>query len=72
MAVIVEERPDSIEGTTDLPTSAAPQSLEQEQPSAPDVPEKYKGKQLTDLVQMHQEAEKLMGRQGSEMGNSVR
>jgi len=69
MAVIVEERPEVTEDTSDLPSSAAPQEPEQEQASSvPEVPEKYKGKQLTDLVQMHQEAEKLMGRQGSEIG----
>ena len=32
------------------------------------VPEKYRGKSLTDIVSMHQEAEKLIGRQGSEVG----
>lgn len=33
-----------------------------------DLPEKYKGKSLKDIVLMHQEAEKLIGRQGSEVG----
>jgi hypothetical protein len=33
-----------------------------------DVPEKYRGKSLNDIVSMHQEAEKLIGRQGSEVG----
>ena len=33
-----------------------------------DVPEKYRGKSLKDIVGMHQEAEKLIGRQGSEVG----
>ena len=32
------------------------------------VPEKYRGKSLNDIVSMHQEAEKLIGRQGSEVG----
>jgi hypothetical protein len=32
------------------------------------VPEKYKGKSLEDVVSMHQEAEKLLGRQSSEVG----
>ena len=37
----------------------------QEQPS---LPEKYQGKSLEEVVQMHQEAEKLLGRQSSEVG----
>ena len=49
---------------------------EQEQPqeetqathSEPDVPDKYQGKSAQELVQMHQEAEKLLGRQSSEVG----
>lgn len=39
-----------------------------EEPQVEDVPEKYKGKSLKDIVAMHQEAEKLIGRQGSEVG----
>ena len=34
----------------------------------PEVPEKYKGKSLDDIVKMHQEAEKLIGRQAQEVG----
>lgn len=42
---------------------------EEEQPPEEDeLPEKYRGKSLKDLVTMHQEAEKLAGRQGNEMG----
>ena len=32
------------------------------------VPERYKGKSATDLIRMHQEAEKLMGRHSQEVG----
>lgn len=34
----------------------------------PEIPEKYKGKSLDDIVRMHQEAEKLIGRQAQEVG----
>jgi hypothetical protein len=37
-------------------------------PQEPDIPDKYKGKSAEELVQMHQEAEKLLGRQSSEVG----
>jgi len=33
-----------------------------------EIPEKYKGKNLEDIVRMHQEAEKLIGRQAQEVG----
>jgi len=32
------------------------------------IPDKYRGKDIKDIVQMHQEAEKLLGRQSSEVG----
>jgi len=32
------------------------------------IPDKYQGKDLKDIVRMHQEAEKLLGRQSSEVG----
>jgi len=34
----------------------------------PTIPEKYKGKSLDDIIRMHQEAEKLIGRQAQEVG----
>jgi hypothetical protein len=34
-----------------------------------DLPEKYRGKSPAELVRMHQEAEKLLGRQSSEVGD---
>lgn len=37
-------------------------------PIEDDLPEKYRGKNLKDIVSMHQEAEKALGRQGSEVG----
>jgi len=44
---------------------------EAEQPEQPeqeaevdDIPEKYRGKSVKDLVQMHQEAEKAIGKKG--------
>jgi len=45
-------------------------TAEVEQPPEPEqtLPEKYQGKSLEEVVQMHQEAEKLLGRQSSEVG----
>ena len=41
---------------------------EQATPSEPEIPDKYQNKSAQELVQMHQEAEKLLGRQSSEVG----
>jgi len=38
------------------------------EPEKQKVPDKYAGKSLEDIVQMHQEAEKLIGRQAQEVG----
>ena len=40
----------------------------QDEPQKVEIPEKYKGKSLEDIVKMHQEAEKLIGRQAQEVG----
>ena len=37
-------------------------------PAEDDVPEKYKGKSTAEIVRMHQEAEKLLGKQSGEVG----
>ena len=42
--------------------------VEQPQPEESSLPEKYQGKSLEEVVKMHQEAEKLLGRQSSEVG----
>jgi len=44
------------------------ETVEQPQPEEPSLPDKYQGKSLEDIVKMHQEAEKLLGRQSSEVG----
>ena len=60
-----EENVDIIEDEV----SEIQQEVEVEQPQEePSLPEKYQGKSLEDVVQMHQEAEKLLGRQSSEVG----
>ena len=44
----------------------------EEEPEAEDtedeIPDKYKGKSVKDIVRMHQEAERAIGKQGSEVG----
>lgn len=44
------------------------QQQEQQEETVDDIPDKYKGKSVKDIVRMHQEAEKLAGRHSSEIG----
>ena len=48
---------------TPAPTEVANETVETEE-----LPEKYRGKSPLEIARMHQEAEKLMGRQSSEVG----
>ena len=61
-----EDNVDAIENEVD----EIQQEEEVEQPQAEEqsLPDKYQGKSLEEVVQMHQEAEKLLGRQSSEVG----
>jgi hypothetical protein len=54
----VEEQQQTARETAPVPT----------QEDAPKIPDKYRGKSLEDIVTMHQEAEKLIGRQAQEVG----
>ena len=68
MAKIIE-REDQQASTEDVfAEQEQPEVEEQVTPSEPEIPEKYQGKSAQELVQMHQEAEKLLGRQSSEVG----
>ena len=39
-----------------------------EETKAPELPEKYRSKTLEEVIRMHQEAEKLIGKQAQEVG----
>ena len=68
-----------IEVQEDLGNNEVIQQIQEQEPTPevdnpspiePEVPEKYKGKSLDQIVKMHQEAEKLIGRQAQEVGES--
>ena len=69
-ATLIDERPEEEQEATDQldtqDTIETPQ--EEEQPQEPDIPEKYRGKSVEELVQMHQELEKFSGKQSTEVG----
>ncbi len=62
-----EENVDTIENEAEE-IQQPEEEVEQPQVKEPIVPEKYQNKSLEEVVQMHQEAEKLLGRQSSEVG----
>ena len=71
-ATLVDPQP-QVENADDINEEAnetqyeEPEVAEQPQEQST-VPEKYQGKSLEEVVQMHQEAEKLLGRQSGEVG----
>lgn len=73
MARFIQESPEEFQDDEELNNFEEPQQ-EAEEPNQdveakePELPEKYQGKSIKDIVQMHQEAEKLLGRQSSEVG----
>ena len=44
------------------------EALEHTQSPEAEIPDKYKGKSAMEIIKMHQDAERLLGRQGSEVG----
>lgn len=61
---VVETQPNEVvtEVATQEPVAQKQEQVEEE------LPEKYRGKSAKEIAQMHMEAEKLIGRQGSEVG----
>ena len=73
-ATIIDERIEDDTTTSDLePSSLDESTQEKPKPKAKsvenDLPEKYQNKSVQEIVQMHQEAEKMLGRQSSEVGD---
>ena len=70
-ATLVDPQPE-VENADDINEQANETQYEEEVTEQPQeqstVPEKYQGKSLEEVVQMHQEAEKLLGRQSGEVG----
>lgn len=69
-AQLIDERPEEDNNETDVVEQQETFESQEEEVAQPEssVPEKYQGKSLEDVVQMHQEAEKLLGKQSSEVG----
>ena len=75
MAEIVESQEEVVEGAVDITQETQQEVVEQpqeevvqEQVQEDSIPTKYRGKSLDEIIKMHQEAEKLIGRQAQEVG----
>jgi len=81
MAQFIDKKPEdqqdeefaSLEEVAQEQLEAQPEPTPEEPEEATEVeedaiPDKYQGKDIKDIVRMHQEAEKLLGRQSSEVG----
>ena len=66
MATLIDERPEDVNDEHEELLQEEPE--QQETPQEEEIPDKYKGKSTAEIVRMHQEAEKLLGRQSSEVG----
>lgn len=72
-ATLIDERIEDDSTTTDLETQSFDEPTQEKpipkaKPKKEDLPDKYHGKSVQEIVQMHQEAEKMLGRQSSEVG----
>ena len=66
---IVDSVDEELQGTLDnLTTNPGNSDLLESSISGEPIPDKYQGKSVEELVKMHAEAEKLIGRQGTELG----
>jgi len=66
MATLIDERPEDVETEEEVSQIQEEPQVE-ETPQEEEIPDKYKGKSTAEIVRMHQEAEKLLGRQSSEV-----
>ena len=67
MATLIDERPEDVETEEEVNQIQEEPQVE-DTPQEEEIPDKYKGKSTAEIVRMHQEAEKLLGRQSSEVG----
>ena len=70
-ATLIDERQEVEETeTTQELTADTVETPKSEESQESDIPEKYRGKSVQDLVQMHQELERFSGKQSAEVGET--
>jgi len=76
MSIVVESTPEAsepvqeavVEEAVELETTAEPEGNVVEETPQADIPAKYAGKTLEEVIEMHQNVEQALGKQGSEVG----
>ena len=69
MATLIDERPEDVETEHEEVSQIQEEPQVEETPQEQEeIPDKYKGKSTAEIVRMHQEAEKLLGKQSGEVG----
>jgi hypothetical protein len=69
MAKVLDDVLESTEEAGNLDEINAPTEEQVQKPVEEDLPEKYRNKSVKDIIAMHQEAEKFIGKQGGEVGD---
>ena len=67
-ATLIDERLDVDNSDVSQEVEDSVETPAKEQPQESDIPEKYRGKSVKDLIQMNQELEKFSGKQSTEVG----
>ena len=70
MATLIDQRLETSEEETEQETTTqeSQEQVEETPEQEQDLPQKYQGKSTAEIIRMHQEAEKLLGKQSSEVG----
>ncbi len=68
MATLIDERLENEETEQETTTQESQEQVEETPEQEQDLPQKYQGKSTAEIIRMHQEAEKLLGKQSSEVG----
>jgi len=68
MSIVVDEAPQTGEPITDQQEVVTEVQNEETQQPAPKISDRYAGKSMEEVIEMQQEAEKLMSRQSEELG----
>lgn len=68
MSATIIEQDEHQDPADELDTGNSLDQVDEKPDGEEGLPDKYRGKSLADIVRMHQEAEKLIGKQGQELG----
>jgi hypothetical protein len=68
MSIVVEEAPQTGEPITEIQEDVTEVQTEETQQPEPEIPAKYAGKSMEEVIEMHQQSEKQMSKQSNEVG----